>query len=116
MLYTFIVTTVYGKMSHVNTEKIGAFYLCKLCFKSLWLEAKPENVMALNVLANKTFKEPFCISNSLRNFKNLLFGNVLKDSCIYCAGEAKVIIKTAEKTGTQLLARVQNKARFCSLI
>lgn len=58
-------------------EKLGFFYLCKLCSKSLWLGEKPENVMALNDLANKSFKETFCNSNSLRNFKNLVFGNVL---------------------------------------
>lgn len=57
--------------------KNWGFYLCKLCLKSLWLSEKPENVMALSDLANKTFKVPFCNSNSLRNFKNLHFGNVL---------------------------------------
>lgn len=51
--------------------------MCKLYFKSFYLGEKLENVMALTDLANKTFKEPFCNSNSLRNFENLHFGNVL---------------------------------------
>lgn len=77
MFYTFIVTTVKCLIKNISTWKFGGFYLCELCFKTLWLGEKPENVMALNDLASQTFKEPFSNSNSLRNFKNLLFGNVL---------------------------------------
>lgn len=51
--------------------KMWAFSLCKRCIKSFWLG---RNALQFKQGQNlKTFKELFCHSNSLRNFRNVVF-------------------------------------------